>query len=196
MIYIRDDDVLMPSSGIQDPFKKFRRIQNWLKEVPQHFMHVPAILVTEIQQFPKCIDFVREETKEGRMEPELHGYEHIDYGRLTLNEVKNHLEMSLEWMKEEFEVVPKKWYTPWGGHNGTMEEAAHSFNLEMVTTANIVRPSNFLDMIKKHGPILDQDVEIFMHWWNRGLRLRKITGIYKCGSYKNALEQDDKAVWG
>ena len=81
MIYLRDDDVLVSSSSSQG-LKRFKQIHNWVAEVPG-ILHIPTILVTEIQQFPEGIEFVREETAKGKMRPELHGLEHIDYNKLS-----------------------------------------------------------------------------------------------------------------
>ena len=107
MIRVRDDDVLIRSSGC-DSFKRFKQVHSWICESDK-FIHVPAVLVTEIQEFPECIKFVREETQAGRMMPETHGFEHIDYAKLTKDEIIEHLKRCKEFNYEI--LVDRDWET-------------------------------------------------------------------------------------
>ena len=129
------------------------------------------------------------------MLPEIHGYEHIDYNSLKESEIKDHLERCKDFLWEEFNRKARYFFSPWGANSKKLQDATTECGLKLIDTSNIIYPATFLGLIKKNGPVFDQDVELFMHWWERGLRLGRIVGIYKYGSYKNALEQDDKAVW-
>jgi hypothetical protein len=153
MIRVRDDDILVPSREWPDPFKRFSRIHRWIAEVPEHFVHVPAILTEEIQQFPQCIEYVKSEAKAGRMILELHGFHHeIDYQRRSVEDCADDLEKAMSWMNKHLDVVPKIWYTPKGAGRfplreyhtqdkfdeltaqaKIMREAAARFNLEVVS---------------------------------------------------------------
>jgi len=113
MIRVRNDDILVSSSDWPDPVKRFRQIHRWISEAPEHLIHIPAILCSEIQQFPTCIEYIKEETKAGRMIPELHGFHHeIDYTARSIEECVTDLEKAINWMVKHLEVRPKTWYTP------------------------------------------------------------------------------------
>ena len=58
MIQIRNDDVLLTSRGWPDPVKRIKQLHSWVAEFPEHVIHVPAILVAEIQKFPEAVEFV------------------------------------------------------------------------------------------------------------------------------------------
>ena len=87
MIRVRDDDVLISSKGTKNPLTKFKMVHDWICEVPETLIHVPTILVTEIQEFPEAIEYIRQETAEGRMLPEIHGWSHKDYASLNSAEI-------------------------------------------------------------------------------------------------------------
>ncbi len=197
MIYIRDDDVLVHSSGNKHPFQAFSKIHRWLiNEVPEHFLHIPTIVVKDIQAYPECVEYVREETKEGRMRPELHGLEHIDYNALNYGEVLEHLEQSIEWMKEELICIPTRWYTPWGANSDMLRAAAQQFNLQLVDTSNTIEPAKFLGYLRKLGRAdYQNDFEIFIHWWERGLRVRRIVSVYKYATVAEAIKHDEPEIW-
>ena len=78
MIRIRIDDVLWKSSDYDHVRAKnqLQKIHRWLVQAPSLLIHVPTILVTEIAAWPDVIEWIREETAEGRMSPQLHGYQH------------------------------------------------------------------------------------------------------------------------
>jgi len=123
MIRVRDDDILVPSREWPDPFKRFRQIHRWIAEVPEHFVHVPAILTEEIQQFPQCIEYVKEEVKAGRMIAELHGFHHeIDYQRRSVNDCFSDLDKAINWMVKHLESRPNIWYTPKGAGRYPLRE--------------------------------------------------------------------------
>ena len=91
MIRVRDDDVLLPSSSYGCELGRLKQIHEWICEVPDKMIHVPTILVLEIQEFPEAIEWVRQETAEGRMLPEIHPLSHKDYASLTEKQIQAEL---------------------------------------------------------------------------------------------------------
>lgn len=139
MIAVRDDDVLLRSSNGTDSFKRFRRVHETICSVPTRLLHVPTIITDEIGEFPEAIEYIRQETAAGRMHPELHGFEHIDYGKLTKEEVKLHLSRAACWFKVQLDYLPTKWYTPWGANQPHLKEAAKELNLTLVDTSGCIK---------------------------------------------------------
>jgi len=187
MIYIRDDDVLLTSSGHKDPFHQFKKIHRWIIECDK-FIHVPTILVTEIQEFPDCIEYIKNETKEGRMKPEIHGFKHVDYASLSNREVDDHLSQCLDFFWTTFNIVPTKWYTPWGASSPDLENIASKYNLTLIDCSDLTNIGGFAQRAQ-NGENLEnilQEKEIFYHWWIRGLKLKRIIETVKHGSWEAA----------
>ena len=190
MIYVRDDDVLLRSSSYKDPFAHFRTVHNWILETDK-LLHVPAILVTEIQDFPACIEYIKNETSEGRMRPEIHGLNHIDYAKLPLVEVKNHLGQCKQALWTWFKATPTKWYTPWGANAPHLYEAAREYGLQLVDCSKINKLAGRYGIVQlaKDGHDLEKflhEGEIFFHWWEGGMRLKRVIEVLKHGSYQAA----------
>jgi len=191
MIYVRDDDVLLPSSSWGSPFLRFKQIHEWILEVPEYVVHIPAILVTEIQGFPEAIAYIKEQTADGRMQPEIHGLEHIDYGKLSLHEVKDHLKQCTQFLLDAFDIHPTIWYTPWGANSPVLQEAATDLGLKLTDCSNINKLSGRYGMVQQlkdgHDPRkFLEEKEIFMHWWERGERLQRVLKAIKAGSWEAA----------
>lgn len=189
MIYIRDDDVLLSSKGFGDPVARLKQIHEWICESPK-LMHVPTILCTEIKAFPTAINFIREETHAGRMLPQLHGWEHIDYAKLHHAAIVTHLEDSKHWMIDNLDVCPTRWYTPWGANAPHLYTAANECGLKLIDTSNRIvleGPNGVLATLQKGVPVDYLDGrEIFLHWWQRGLRLWRLALVAKHGSWEAA----------
>ena len=203
MIRVRDDDCLVTSSSWPDPFKRFRRVHNWISEIPNEMIHVPAILCTEIQQFPDCVKYIKNETRASRMLPELHGFQHeIDYRNRSYEDCCADLEKSIEWMATNLDVIPTVWYTPRCASHQPMKEAAARYGLEFVDTfKNPLEGRNGVVQFLKDGGQLPKDAEpgryhatrgtcfeISMHWWSYGLRLKRVVEVIKHGSWAKAAE--------
>lgn len=200
MIRIRDDDVLLGSSSWEDELGRLKQIHSWICEVPWKFIHVPAILVTEIKEFPACMDWIREETAEGRMLPEIHGLSHKDYASLTPADIVLELRECKEFIAKEFNHKATKFYTPWGAgadeRGKHIRGAAASVGLEMVTCERINKMTGRYGVVRQlmdgHSlNYLDGD-EIFMHWWEGGARLKRIVEVAKHGSWDEAAKHNKK----
>ena len=194
MIRVRIDDVFVDSSAFTDEkaIARFKQIHRWIIQVPDKAIHIPTILVTEIQNYPEVIKFVKEETAEGRMSPQLHGFEHIDYAKLPESEIKDHLEKSIEWMDKNLDVQPTTWCTPWGGYNQTMQNAADACYLTVETTGGTLSPGKAVKTATDHGPdvLIRNHRTIMAHWWERGLQILRLVEIVKYGSYTEAKYWD------
>lgn len=194
MIRVRDDDVLVGSSSTNDPLKKLKMVHEWICEVPSTLIHVPTILVTEIQEFPDAIEYVRQETVEGRMLPEIHGFEHINYAELGEDEIVNHLEYCKRWICKKLGHEPTKFYTPWGAGADKAGEhihwAANRAGVDVVTCENLTKLKGRYGVVQelKDGRDISylDGGEIFIHWWENPNRLRRVVDVIKHGSWEEA----------
>jgi len=195
LIRVRDDDILVHSSGC-DSFKRFQQVHRWICE-SKTFIHVPAVLVTEIKAYPNCIQYVKEETQAGRMLPETHGFEHIDYAKLPKHEIIEHLKRCKDFNYENFGRVPKRFFTPWGANAPHIREASEECGLEMVDCSKINKLAGRYGMVQlaKDGIDLEKYLsggEIFCHFWERGMRLKRVIEVVKHGSWEAAKTANGK----
>lgn len=202
MIYIRDDDVLKVSKGWKgrrnEPYR-FAQIHRYCLETPR-FMHVPTLLIkgkpddpsdTGLVDYPETIQYIREETAAGRMDPQIHCLYHIDYGKLPEAEVRDHLEFCKKWMEDNIGVTPTRWYTPWGANTKLLTKAALDCGLKLVDCSNLAPLNEVLSLVIQTGHLdIIEEREVFMHWWERGIRLRKLASIYKFGSIEESKHEE------
>lgn len=203
MIYVRDDDVLIGSSGFEDPVAHFKKVHGWICEAPGKVMHVPTILMYNnvknrdkgIIGFPEAMEFIEAETAAGRMQPEIHGYEHKDYKPMPVSEVVTELEVCKEFMWCSFGVEAKKWYTPWGANAPHLYEASAEAGLELVDCSRINKLAGRFGVVQNfregRTPEYLEDDEIFFHWWEGGLRLKRAIEVIKHGDWKTAAENNE-----
>ena len=178
MIRVRDDDVILPSSGHPDPFARLVRVHDII--AGSGALHVPAILCGEIRHFPGAVEYVRQKTLEGEMEPQIHGWGHFPYHDYTEDRIVKHLVLCLDWFASELNVVPSKFYTPWGGNGPQMQAAVKRVGLELVDCSEIVvcrhiqrAPEKWRGFAHKS----EEDLELFIHWWEGMNRLIGALGI-------------------
>jgi peptidoglycan/xylan/chitin deacetylase (PgdA/CDA1 family) len=169
-------------------------VHDWICEVSDKVIHVPTILVTEIQKFPDCIEWIRQETAEGRMLPEIHGLEHKDYASLNSSEIVLELDECRDWIFRQFGHTATKFYSPWGA--GADERGAHirgaakSIGIELVTCEGMLELKGGTGVINqlKNGRDIRwyDDKEIIIHWWEGVGRLRRFIEVVKHGSWEAA----------
>ena len=220
MIRLRDDDVLVPSSSWGSPFDRFKELHEWVAASNGTVVHVPTVLVKDVQRFSECIDYMERHTDLGTMEPQIHGLEHIDYSRLGLpaNKVPargkldlsqftpgeqtahqiavlKHLDACMFWFQDNLGRLPTKWYTPWGADNALLRQVAEYKQLELVGTDKLFPIKEALNMLKSGSSIADVEKrgEVFIHWWERGRRVQRLCVAAKHGSYLEALKQEPDA---
>ena len=200
MIRVRNDDVCFPSKSYDSELGRLQQIHEWICEVPDRMIHVPTILVLEIQEFPECIEWIRQETVEGRMLPEIHGLSHKDYAALTEKEIQADLNVCRDWIDYKFGHVATKFYTPWGAgaddRGAHIKPAAAAIGIEVVTCEDIDK------LVGRYGvqqQMMDgRDLtymdgrEIFMHWWEGGSRLKRVVEVLKHGSWDEAKKANRK----
>lgn len=169
-IRVRDDDVLVGSATYKNVFARFCRIHEII--VNNGGIHVPAILCNSIMEFPECIEFIRHEAMEGRMIPELHGWDHIDYGTLSRNELNVNLAKCTQWFEDYLWVKPSIFYTPWGANSALIKKVAQNHALTVIDCSNITKPFQIVDNYERYrlnAEVLGQP-ELTIHWWEKSDR--------------------------
>lgn len=189
LIRVRTDDVLVHSEPMKGrEFQKWRKHHQWVLEAPDYFYHVAAILCKDIQDFPDAIAFIKEEVGAGRLALDLHGWEHIDYSKLTQEEIEEHLEKSFEFFLKTFNCLPIRWATPWGGTSENITKAARKYSLIVEGVRDPVIDQGHAASIVQHANSIEPMVGkvIMVHWFERGLRLLRIVLAAKYGSWQQA----------
>lgn len=137
---IRDDDIGLPGTDID----KLKKVHETLCSV-SGLIHIPTIIGCGLDK--ELNKFLREEYEEGRLIPEVHGWEHIDYGKLPAKEIEKHLKLTIEAVTEATGYTPTKFYTPWGANTPEIQRAATGARLEVVDCSDI-------HQLRKMGPAL------------------------------------------
>ena len=201
MIYVRDDDVLIDSSSHKDPVKHFKTVHEWICETPK-LLHRPGILVHNVKKdgtrglsgFPEAMEYIKAETAAGRMAPQIHGYEHIDYGKLSSQEVADHLRYCQDFIWKNFNFDPLIWYTPWGASAPHLHEVTELMGIKLVDCSKIHKLAGRHGVVQRlrdgdDGTYLEED-EIFFHWWEGGVRLKRVIEFFKHGTWDKAKENN------
>jgi len=189
LIRIRTDDVLVASDAMKGvEFQKWRKHHQWVLEAPEYFYHVAAILCQDIQNFPEAVEYIRQEVAEGRLGLDLHGWEHIDYAKLSQEEIEPHLEQSFEFFLKTFNCLPLRWATPWGANSKSIQKAARKYSLSVEGVTDPVidqgQAAQIACQANRIDPLLGK--VIMVHFWERGLKLFRIIQCAKLGSWVTA----------
>jgi len=140
---------------------------------------------------PEAVEYIKEQKGFNKMSPQVHGYEHIDYAKLSKQEVKDDLERCKDFLYEKLDIIPSRWYTPWGANAPHLYDAASETGLKLVDCSVINKMNGRYGLIQlaKEGHDIEkimQNKEIFFHWWEGGMRLKRVVEILKYGSYESA----------
>ena len=194
MIRIRCDDVMVESSSFsrERSINRIIQITRWMDKSPQgYFNFIPTILVEEMEHWPEVIDLIRHNTMAHKMSPQIHGFQHIDYASVDKQTIREHLKKCLVWFKDYLNYEPTTWATPWGAWTKEMEEVANEFHLTVETTAVTMPIGSAIDYIKARGveEFRYSNPTILIHWWEKGLKLLRLTEIVRYGSYKAAQQE-------
>ena len=196
MIRVRVDDVMWASSGWgrDQAIRRYKNRCNWLKKDPENISHVAAIIVKDIQDYPETIELLKEGLAENTLSPQLHCWEHIDYDKLTEQEITEHLEQALNWFSTTLHFQPTIWITPWGSTGTTaMHNVAARLHLEIESTRFCIEPPHAAKLSIEHGSTAILHGQTIMdHWWKRGNHIPRIVEISRHGSYAAALDYDEE----
>ena len=167
---VRDDDVLLLGKGF-DPELAVLRLKDIHRIiVAEGGTHVAALLCKDLHTFPGAIEFIREAYQRGELIPEIHGWEHVDYGLLSKDEVTTHLGRCFAFIVETFHYQPLKFYTPWGSNDPHIQEACELVGLEMVDTSRVLYPKRKFfagKMWEEYSEaVRSERQELFVHWWD------------------------------
>ncbi len=194
MIIVRDDDVLWGRRNHKfDPLtevERFKQVHEWLCQSNQ-ILHVPALLVTSLQMYPDGIKYIRERTELGLMRPELHGWDHSDYSIMPMEQMRQHMELSLAWFYRVGLPRPSKLYATFGNVSEHMKEISNEYGLE---TVGLDKKKTSLMRICKEKRDLTMfengKEEIFCHWWQcRDFPLKLVRRL-ETGSWEQAPTTD------
>ena len=193
-IRIRNDDVLVHSTS-KFKGREVGRLRGFHKLVmtdPKHFIHVAAILTTEIQDFPDAISYIKEETALGNLLPEVHGLQHIDYGELSHAEIVRQLLEAKQFIINEFNYTPTIWYSPWGAgedaRGAHLRGAALDAGLNLVTLSGFIPPATLVNEIRSLSKTGESPAsliarwegrEILRHWWEGAGALDECIKFFK-----------------
>jgi len=176
MIRLRIDDVMVKSEAWdkERSENRFKTIQQWVNEAGGSVIHIPTILVGEIQDFPNTVEFIKEETARYRMFPEIHGWAHINYDEVDEDEIDRHLNFCLEWFRDVLNIRPGIWCLPWGGEGlPHVHSAANRAGLVVESVSHCISPTEALQKLETEG--IDQfNYTILDHWWSKGNAIQRI----------------------
>lgn len=190
-IRIRFDDAIVTSS---DPKIKGKEVQKFLKNVKwflnTEVLLTPAILCKDIEQFPEGIEILKRMTEEELISPDLHGWDHENYGSRSQQEIEEHLEKSKEWFDQKLGVQPIRWITPHGANSPEIQSAALKYDLVVETTESPVIDVNRLEPWLRRTKDLNvmKNKVVMIHYWNRGLRAFRLARIIEHQSIEKAIE--------
>lgn len=136
---IRSDDVLQTRffSHAQKEALKEKTMFEWFLESDKPFEEynypcVLAILAEGIKEENKeWVDYIKK--NQHRYIIELHGFNHIKYGRLTKDELYMDLSSAKKVVEDTFGVKVSTWYVPFGrkGRNQYAEEVCKELGLKL-----------------------------------------------------------------
>jgi peptidoglycan/xylan/chitin deacetylase (PgdA/CDA1 family) len=131
----------------------------------------------------------------GRLYLDLHGWEHIDYGQLSPEQLDEHLEKSFEFMLATFKCLPIRWATPWGASGENIQAACKKWGLIWEGVADPVVDQGHADKLVREKGTLEplKGKVVMVHWFERGLKLFRIVQIGKHGTLEEAKKANPKA---
>lgn len=186
-VQIRDDDVLVQSRSWHSAFGRFKQVHEWIVAATE-VLHVPSILVNDLMLFPECIEYIKREIDAGRMRPEIHGMDHVDYAKMSETQVEAALQEAASWIHTTLGVKPRLWYTPWGANTPELVRAASNCGLVLVDTSRIIPVKEVCYKLRVGDISVEalDGLEFFTHWWEGGARVQRLCLAIKYGSWAEA----------
>lgn len=189
LIRVRTDDVLVTSEPMKGrEFQKWKKHHDWVLQGPPYFYHTAAIVCTDLDTFPEARDFIREEVAEGRLAVDLHGWEHVDYGKLDAASIRDHVDKSFEYFLRHFGCLPYRWCTPWGASSEEINTVCREYSLIHEGVSDpVVDQGHAMKIVREADSIEPMIGKVIMvHWFERGLKLFRIIETAKHGSWEAA----------
>lgn len=154
----------------KEDLEKFKVVHEKIKKYGA--LHVAAILVTYDSRgwYEPGLKYISTQVDNGSIEPQIHGYDHIDYAPLDEATTRSHINSCIDFTECSFGRTPTIWYTPWGANTSRLQRVANEFRLTLVDCSNInqthkivkaLRGRNraaYVEQYKKHG-------EVMIHYW-------------------------------
>jgi len=187
---IRIDDVMWASKPFEGKEEKqLKKYINWAKDADVYV--TLAILCKDLEKYPELMKWLVEQEDIGF---DLHGWEHVRYDKMNLDDIVSHLDQAIAWMDDNGFGVPFRWATPWGADSWDMQRAAKEVGLVIETTEDpVVDERVAAKMVFDSGSTKClKDKVIMSHWWNRGLSLYRVCQVEKHGSIQEAIEKSDE----
>jgi len=113
------------------------------------------------------------------MQPEIHGFTHIDYGKVYKDEIARQLAHCIKFHEDNFCLRPTKFYTPWGASTDGIQAACNVLDLEMVDCSSVRKLGGRYGawQLLNEGRDLNRewdDKDILIHWWENSTRLEEV----------------------
>jgi len=167
---IRDDDVFLLGgkyTSHTEVVERFKQIHQIIAN--EGAIHIAALICGTLNQFPGGIDFLKQAYEKKELIPEIHGWEHTNYGVLNIKEIINHLNKCIETIETNFNYHPTKFYTPWGANDKHIKEASNMVGLELIDCSNILYPKRKYfggKAWKEYSELVRLNKqELFIHWY-------------------------------
>jgi len=188
MLRIRCDDYMVNSTEFirERAIKRIIQLHKWMDQAPQgYFNYIPTVIVGEMDNWPEITELLKHETAANKISPQIHGYMHINYTDLDKTVIREHLQKCIDWFNSALKYQPTIWATPWGAWTQEMEEIAAEFQLTLETTAPTMPIGQCIDLCKTTGveTVRYNSPLVLIHWWEKGLKLLRLTEIVRYGSY-------------
>jgi peptidoglycan/xylan/chitin deacetylase (PgdA/CDA1 family) len=95
----------------------------------------PGLIMHDIGNDTMVIDKVREGYQKGLFELAIHGWQHVDYTKLSLADQKNTMQMANVKMKTLFGTTSDIFLPPYGPFDGNTIEAMHQVGLKILSSS-------------------------------------------------------------
>lgn len=193
-IILRTDDVLVTSSQWPNAIGRFQQVHNWVRGVSQ-ITHRCTFLIEDMRdRFAETIPYFRDEIQAGYIDPQLHGYSHIDYKKLSFEEIREHLKKSKDYMYEWFGMSPTVFATPWGANAQHIKDAAEAEELFLEDTSEALYlegNNGLISALRRNVPLSNYYGRyILSHWWVAGARVGRLGAVAKYGDWASASKAE------
>lgn len=168
MIRVRDDDVLSHNRyyTYETALPRFKEVHRVIVEGGA--VHVAAVICGQIHRFYGLPAFLREQYENGTLIPEIHGWDHVSYVGLPVEQVEMELGNCIKVIKAATGYTPAKFYSPFGATSPELIEVASSLGLDFVDTSSTLYPKKKVfggkGWASNRARVLS-GCELLIHWW-------------------------------